>query len=358
MASVAAAPSGRQGSEDEDAVVRVHGLSKRFPLRRSWRETLLRPRQAEYQYALRDVTLDVARGEFFGLLGRNGAGKTTLFKILSTLILPDEGSAWIDGLDLLEQPGEVRRRLVPVIPYERSLYWRLSARENVRLYAALQGHPGAEAERRGQQVLELVGLADTGSKQVGLFSTGMRQRLLVARALLSDPDILLLDEPTRSLDPLAARDLRRFLREQVNERQGCTVLLATHDAEEVHDLCDRVGILEEGRLLATGTTEDLLRSVGQPRYELLLRGPFEPVLKRLQDEGALIRTQGSRAGPDGWTTLVVVLPDGPDAGARLSSALVRAGVEIAYMAPRPLELADLIESVVDRHGGRHPEAGP
>jgi ABC-2 type transport system ATP-binding protein len=332
----------------EEPIVRIQGLRKRFPLRRSWRETILKPRDVPYQEALCDVSLEVARGEFFGLLGRNGAGKTTLFKILSTLILPDEGRIRVDGIDVLERPEEVRRRLVPVIPYERSLYWRLSAWENVRLYATLQGYAGRDALRRTAEVLELVGLENAGRKQVGLFSTGMRQRLLVARALISDPDILLLDEPTRSLDPVSARDLRRFLREEVNQRKGCTVLLATHNAEEVHDLCDRVGILDEGRLLAAGTTDDLLRAVGRPRYELRLRGSFETVLRRLTEEGLVLRVHRPGERDAGWHRVAVELTDGADAPARLVSELVHAQIDVGSMAPQELQLAELIESVVRR----------
>jgi ABC-type multidrug transport system ATPase subunit len=122
---------------DPGPIVEVRGLSKRFPVRRSWKETVLHPRSTEFQEALVDVDLHVRRGEFFGLLGRNGAGKTTLFKILATLVLADEGEARVRGLDVAREPDAVRRTLVPVLPYERSLYWRLTARENLRLYAAL-----------------------------------------------------------------------------------------------------------------------------------------------------------------------------------------------------------------------------
>lgn len=357
------APDEKGGRAPQEAVisaqplVRIQDLRKRFPLRRGWRETIFKPRDVPYQDALRDVSLEVARGEFFGLLGKNGAGKTTLFKILSTLILPDEGQAWVDGLDVVADAAEVRRRLVPVIPYERSLYWRLSARENVRVYAALQGYPSREAERRTDEVLELVGLSGTGGKQVGLFSTGMRQRLLVARALISDPDILLLDEPTRSLDPVSARDLRRFLREEVNQKRGCTVLLATHNAEEVHDLCDRVGILDEGRLLATGTTGDLLRSVGRPRYELLLKGPSERTLQRLRNEGLVLFMEGRRARDAGWHRIAVELAERPEASARLVAELVNHGIQVGSVAPQELELAELIESVVRRSPTDANEAG-
>ena len=330
------------------SIVSIQGLTKRFPIRRGWRETILHPRSTRYQDALQAVSLEVGEGEFFGLLGRNGAGKTTLFKILATLVLPDQGSARIQGLDVTEDPDRIRRLLVPVIPYERSLYWRLSARENVRLYAALQGFSRAEGDRRTGQVLERVGLEDVGDKQVGLFSSGMKQRLLLARALLSDPRVLLLDEPTRSLDPMTARNLRRFLREEINERQGCTVLLATHDADEVRELCHRVGILEEGRLLVAGPTQHLLESVGQDSYTLVARGLAESMVQTMASQGLITAPEAPRALESGWKELRLRIPGGREDAGRVLKRLVAEGVQVASLAPRELPLAELIETVVVR----------
>jgi ABC-2 type transport system ATP-binding protein len=334
--------------EPAESVVRLEGIRKRFPLRRGWRATLLQPGRGEYQDALRDVDLTVRRGELFGLLGRNGAGKTTLFKILATLVLPDEGTAAVAGHDVVADPAAVRRRLVPVIPYERSLYWRLSARENLALYAALHGFASGEARRRTDRVLEVVGLADTGGKQVGLFSSGMKQRLLIGRALLADPEVLLLDEPTRSLDPVTARDLRAFLKEEVNRGQGCTVLLATHDADEVRELCDRVGILEEGRLLVSGAVDALLRSVGENRYRLVARGDVGQGLRELHERKLIGPRREARPLEDGWLEAQVDIPGGNDAAAAVLAALVRGGLEVAALGRRELPLAELIESVVAR----------
>jgi ABC-2 type transport system ATP-binding protein len=335
----------RQGG---NAIVRLERVSKRYPVRRRWRETLLHPHRRKHQDALVDVSLTVRRGEFFGLLGRNGAGKTTLFKILATLVLPDGGTAHVGGEDVVRRPGAVRRRLVPVIPYERSLYWRLSARENLLLYATLQGLAGEEGRWRVERILEVVGLQDTAGKQVGLFSSGMKQRLLIARALLSDPAVLLLDEPTRSLDPVTARDLRAFLKDEINEGRGCTVLLATHDADEVRELCHRVGILDEGRLLASGPTDALLSSAGEARYRLVARGLLESDLRALERRGALTRTGSPRALEEGWWALDLDIMGGRNAVAAALKDLLTPGVEVASLARREVPLAELIESVVAR----------
>lgn len=334
----------------EEPIVRLEGVSKRFPLRRGWKETVLHPRRTAFQEALVDVTLEVRRGEVFGLLGRNGAGKTTLFKILATLVLPDAGSVRVAGENVVRRPDAVRRRLVPVIPYERSLYWRLCARENLRLYAVLQGFGGKEAYRRMERVLEVVGLADTGGKQVGLFSSGMKQRLLIARALLSDPEVLLLDEPTRSLDPITAKGLRSFLRDEINGGRGCTLLLATHDAEEVRELCHRVAILDRGRVLATGIPAELLSPSGEIRYRLVARGLLESDLRALEGRGLLRRASPCRTLEDGWRELELGIAGGRPAVAGALRELLTPGVEVASLGERELKLAELIESVVERNG--------
>ncbi|HEX6964410.1 MAG TPA: ABC transporter ATP-binding protein, partial [Gemmatimonadaceae bacterium] len=233
-----------------DAAVRVEGLTKRFRVRRRWSEMLRHPWAHEYAMAVRDLSWEVRRGEFFGLLGPNGAGKTTVFKMLMTSTTPDAGRALVHGYDVVREAGRVRALVGCVLANDRSLYWRLSAAENLRLYAALYNLHGARARDRVRELLRVVELDDTGEKMVAEFSSGMKQRLLIARALLSEPSVLLLDEPTRSLDPLSARRFRDFLRTEIAGNQGCTVLLATHSSEEAMELCDRVAVLDRGRLLA------------------------------------------------------------------------------------------------------------
>jgi ABC-2 type transport system ATP-binding protein len=331
-------------------IVRVAGLSKRFPVRRTWGQTLRAPFAAPTADALRDVTFDVREGEIFGLLGRNGAGKTTLFKILSTLLVADAGTASVDGYDVASQGADVREALAPVLANERSLSWRLSARENLRLYAALQGLSRARAEREIERVLGVTGLADTGAKMVGAFSSGMRQRLLIARALLGRPRLLLLDEPTRSLDPLSARDFRRFLRETIVGTEGCTVLLATHDADEVWDLCERVAVLERGRVLAVDNTAALRHRAGSARYDVWLRAADGPTaVARLAAAGHTLLRVDASAEPD-WDHYRVSVPDGAEAAARVLAVLTAGGTAVARFERAAPSLADVIEQVLATAG--------
>jgi ABC-2 type transport system ATP-binding protein len=332
--------------------VSVHHLSKRFPTRRGLLDILQHPFRRKYTRALRDVSCDVRTGEFFGLLGPNGAGKTTLFKILSTLVIPDKGTATVNGFDVRRNAAAVRGALTPVIADERSLRWRLTARENLRLFAVLYGIPSRDVKSRVDRVLKIVDLEDTGRKLIGEFSTGMKQRLLVARALLPSPRILLLDEPTRGLDPLLARSIRTFLRKEIGERQGCTVLLATHNTEEAFELCDRVAILNKGRLLVDGTTDELIQDFGEARYRIWTREPNHAGIGALSEQGVVQLDGTPNRDADGWARVDMVIPGGSDHAARVMDFLVAQGVVMARFEQVGLSLAELIERVVARGGKR------
>jgi ABC-2 type transport system ATP-binding protein len=328
--------------------VSVTGLTKSFRNRRTIREALRAPFRRDDLKALNDVTFTVGKGEFFGMLGPNGAGKTTLFKTLATLITPDEGEIRVEGLDIVRDAGAIRGVMTPVIADERSLRWRLSAYENVRLFAVLYGIPPNEVEARIREVLAIVSLDDTGEKMVGEFSSGMKQRLMIARALLPRPRILLLDEPTRGLDPLSARRLRRFLKDVVCGERGCTILLATHSTEEAFDLCDRVAIMNMGHLLVSGRTVDLVESYADDRYSVYTTEPQHPawtvLANRVQKMPLVLRTE-----PKGWSVVELSIPGGADDAAAAIRYLVAEQVPISRFERVPLSLAGLIERVLREH---------
>ena len=346
IASTGAIAFVNSGVSSSPAVV-LRGLTKSFPKQRGWR-AMFSGRAPESVRALSDVSCEVRAGEFFGLLGENGAGKTTLFKILATLVTPDSGSAIVGGHDVLKAPSRVREVLAPVIADERSLHWRLSGRENMRLFAALHGLRGAQATRRIEELLALVNLVDAADRLVSGYSSGMKQRLLVARTLLARPSVLLLDEPTRSLDPISARSFRQFLREDVALAQGCTVLLATHNAEEAFELCDRVGVLHRGRLVATGATPELAREVGEDRFALWIRPADQSAIATLSTRG-VVREVKVMEDVDGWSRIECDLRGGLDGAAEAIAFLALRGVSVARCEPVKLSLADLLERVLARH---------
>ena len=333
----------------------LDGISKSFPVRRTWSEMIRHPMLSPRAPVLQHISLAVAEGEFFGLLGPNGAGKTTLFKMLATLVLPDSGTATVGGYDVVLESHKVRSVLAPVIADERSLYWRLTAYQNLELFAKLQGMRGPAVHARVKEVLDVVGLSDTAEKIVAAFSSGMKQRLLIARALVAQPRVLLLDEPTRSLDPISARGFRAFLREEISGRQGCTVLLATHNADEVLELCTRVAVLDHGRLLATGTTTSLARELGEERYALFTRDANHPALASLVQRGVVgaLTTRGSE---DGWERVDMELAGGMERASQVVATLVEQGVVIARFERVPLPLADLIDRIVRRGAAGAPNA--
>lgn len=208
--------------------------------------------------ALDSVTFQVRRGEVFGLLGPNGAGKTTTVKILTTLTKPTKGRALVVGVDVQRDPGRVKP-FIGVVPQENNLDRELSAYENMRLYGMLHGVGDLEA--RIEEKLRMVDLWSRRHEPVERFSGGMQRRLLIARALLPDPPVLFLDEPTVGLDPQLRRDIWDAIRRI--RAQGRTILLTTHYIEEAEVLCDRVGILRKGRLIALDTPENLKAMVGE-----------------------------------------------------------------------------------------------
>jgi ABC-2 type transport system ATP-binding protein len=211
--------------------------------------------------ALDGVDLDVAPGEFFGLLGPNGAGKTTLIKILTTLLLPSGGTARIFGFDVAEDVKRIRRIMNMVAGGEQSGYGILTVREQLWMFSQFYGLPRKDGWRRVDELIEAVGFGDQAQQRVSTLSTGQRQKMNFVRGLLNDPWILFLDEPTLGLDVAAARSVRELVTAWRAAVPGRTVLLTTHYMAEADELCERIAIVDHGRILAIGSPEELKRRV-------------------------------------------------------------------------------------------------
>ena len=234
-------------------------VAKSFVKKKSVRELFTKPlKRADRVQALRGVTLQVKEGEVFGLLGPNGAGKTTLLKILSCLVLPDAGTARIGGHDVVDE-DRVKPMIGLVNSDERSFYWRLSGRENLRFFAELYDVPRASREERIAVLLRRVDMVEAADRRFADYSSGMKQRLAIARAILHDPPILLMDEPTRSLDPASALSLRTFILDELKARDGKTIVIATHNLREAEAVCDRLAILVKGLVRQVGTVDEVRR---------------------------------------------------------------------------------------------------
>jgi ABC-2 type transport system ATP-binding protein len=235
----------------------IEHLTKTFPMIRGIR-AFLRPRPSGGAEALRGVTLEVVQGEVFGLLGPNGGGKTTLLEILATYLLPTSGRAWVNGYDVVRAPLAVRGAVGYCPAGAQGFDPHLSGRRNLEFFALLSHLPRSQARARVAHLWKLVDLDRFSDGPVARYSDGMRQRLALARALLTDPPVLLLDEPTRGLDPKTAIGWRRLLREELVRALGKTVLLVTHDLLEAEEICDRMAMLEQGKIVAVGRVAEVL----------------------------------------------------------------------------------------------------
>jgi ABC-2 type transport system ATP-binding protein len=240
-------------------MLRVDSVDHTFPPSKGLQRLLIRGASEEAVPVLHHVDLQVDAGEIVGLVGPNGAGKTTLIKIISTLLTPGSGRVTVDGFDTVSAPLEVRRRLGLVLADDRSIYWRLSGRDNLEFFGAMYGLSRAEARRRSAELMERVGL-DHRDKLVFGYSSGMRARMSIARALLHRPPLLLLDEPTRALDPLATADVGALLRNLAGG--GAAVLLSSHRLDELEQVCDRIVVLTSGVVRFTGTPAELSGATG------------------------------------------------------------------------------------------------
>jgi len=237
---------------------------------------MIKVEQLRKQYgdltAVEDVSFEVRAGEIFGLLGPNGAGKTTTIGCISSLLAPTSGRVTVDGHDVV-QDGIAARSSLGVVPQEVALYDDLSAKENLAYWGGAQGLRGSKLHERITAVLELTGLSDRAKEPIKRFSGGMKRRLNFACGMVHQPKVLLLDEPTVGVDPQSRVRLMELVREQV--RAGTCVLYTTHYMEEAETLCDRLGIIDHGRIIAQGTLQELRAMVGE-RDLLRLTGVFEP----------------------------------------------------------------------------------
>ena len=224
---------------------------------------LFKKKRKDEVRAVDGVSIEIKEGELFGLLGPNGAGKTTLIKCISTLLIPDAGTARVGGADIQKDPLGVRRMIGVLTGGERSLYWKLTPLENLKYFAALYGVPRKKTIERIDYLLELMELKNKSHERVEKLSSGMKQKLSIARTLIHDPPILLIDEPTLGLDPYFARFIRGFVKHELHEKAGKTILLTTHYMDEADELCERIAFMYNGKVTALDTPKRLKQSMTQ-----------------------------------------------------------------------------------------------
>ena len=227
--------------------------------------------------AVDHLNLEIKKGELFGLLGPNGAGKTTLVKMLCTLLPPDGGTALVNGYDIIKQQMQVKRSLGTLFSVgERGFFWRLNGYRNLEFFAAIYNVPRQKRHERIMEVLKLVGLENSAFDLYQKYSGGMKRKLSLARTLLPDPPILLLDEPTTGLDATASRNIREFIKNTVSQESGKTVLYTTHYIEEAAQICDKIGILNHGKIIALDTPNALRDKIKKEEQIFLIVEDITP----------------------------------------------------------------------------------
>lgn len=237
-----------------EVAVLVENVSKRYSKSGLLRR---RPPSPADRMALDNISLAIRDGETIGLLGPNGAGKTTLLKSIASLLEVTEGRILVYGHDVSKQPVRARRSMGLVTCDERSFYWRLTGRQNLEFFGTLYGVRRRDAEIRIAGLFETLGLTEAADRPYYSYSSGMRQKMAIARGLLSDPRLILFDEPTRSLDPLSSANIRKWIRDNRKEFPNTTRLIATNQLDEASQLCDRLVIINRGRVIASGTIEEI-----------------------------------------------------------------------------------------------------
>lgn len=223
----------------EDCIIRTSNLTKKF----------------NSFTAVNNVDMEVKKGEVYGLLGPNGAGKSTLIRMLTTLSRPTKGSAKIAGLDIIKEAHKVRE-VVGIVSEKMIMYDRLTAYENLRLFSKLYNVPKKEMDDRIEDLLKVVNMTKWADTQIGKFSTGMKQRINVIRALVSMPGVVFMDEPTLGLDPQSTAEIRKLIK-KLNDERGLTIVLTTHIMNEADVLCNRIGLIDRGKIAAVGSPSEL-----------------------------------------------------------------------------------------------------
>jgi ABC-2 type transport system ATP-binding protein len=330
-----------------EPAIAVSGVHKWFPVASGMASWLKYRGRVPRKEVLRGIDLTIGRGELLGLLGPNGAGKTTLLKAMATLLLPDRGTIVVDGVDVRAEPLAAKRKIGFCLSEERSFYYRLSARDNLEFFAALHGLRGPAMRRRVEEVAREVDLADQLDARFAGFSSGMRQRLTVARALLGDPPIVILDEPTRAVDPVHAEELRRFIRSHLVERLGKTVVLATNLLEEAWQLCDRIAVVNGGVIVALGPPGTLGNGLQRlDRYAVTLDRCDPALLARVRGIPGVASVETTTT-PEGVSLLVEIAEGGATSLRELCAALGSGGAAVrsfTTVEPRP---ADVFARVTD-----------
>ncbi len=321
-----------------------------FPLPKRYRDILLHPFMKKETTALEDVNMCVENGELFGLLGPNGSGKTTLLKILSTLILPTGGKAFINGLDVTFNEKKIKEMIGYVVSDERSFFWRLTGRQNLRFFASLNNITPQKTDMIIETLVPLMGLEGEIDKIFQSYSSGNKQKMAIARGLFTNPQVLFLDEPTKSLDPLVAHNLRCFIKDTLVERYGKTVLIATNNMKEAEMLCNRIAVIHDHTIKECGTIKEIKeRFVKREAYDLVLEASLEEIKTKVSSPvftGKIKRLEPV-SSQNGKVLLTIEMDTATDRISDIIEWLVQSGIAITSCTHEALPLNELFQRCIN-----------
>lgn len=327
---------------NESEAIRIEGLTKLYVSRE--KKSLLKKGKRREVHALRGIDLEVKKGEIFGLLGPNGAGKTTMIKILTTLLLPTSGNAWVNGYDVVKDDRKVRESIGCMLMGERGLYWKLTGRENLEYFGALYYVPKKQRRERIEYLIELLELRDFIDRTVETYSSGQKMITAFAKALIHDAPLLFLDEPTTAMDVHAARKLRNVVKDL--NKQGKTIIYTTHLMHEADELCDRIAIIDKGKIKAIGTPAELKASV-RSEDAIRIEGVIpEASVSAVRELDAVEKVAVEEKA--GRQHLRALTENGRSALPLIIDALLKNGATLEYISPEEPTLEDVFIKLTGR----------
>jgi ABC-2 type transport system ATP-binding protein len=322
-------------------IIHIENLSKTYISKE--RTKILKSRKREVE-ALKKIDLDIYEGEIFGLLGPNGAGKTTLIKCLTTLLLPTGGRAVINGHDLLKADKMVRASIGCMLMGERGLYWKLTGRENLDFFGSLYYIPPGARKKKIGELIVLLDLSDIIDRTVETYSSGQKMKLAFAKSLINEAPILVLDEPTVTMDVHSARELRLIVKE-LNEK-GHTIVYTTHVMQEAEELCDRVAIIDRGEIITLGSPEELKAKIEKESVTKIEGIIPEKALMKVQALTGI--KEAVLTSSNGMSRMVVVSENSRAVLPQIIRVLFDAGSTIEYISPEDITLEDVFISMTGR----------
>ena len=334
--------------------IETQNITKKYPEVKGYGELLSHPFRKREVTALHNVSIQIKKGELFGLLGSNGAGKTTLIKILCTLVLPTSGRAFVNGLDVTKDERKIRKIIGYVVGDERSFYWRLTGRQNLRFFAKLNNIPKHEINQRIENLLAFMDLSRYADRMFKDYSTGMRQKLAIARGLLTNPEVLFMDEPTNGLDPITAQKLRKLIRKKLVEEEKRTIVFATHNLHEAEELCDRIAFIHGGEVKISGLVGDIKKEfTSDKRYVMRLKNPETRLLGKIHTLCSVKKVTKILDGSLSDTIQIEVENgDGDEGIFQVIKELVDMGGKIYSIHEKEISLGDMFSRIIDTENVR------